>query len=115
MRRSLSGVFKKLKKDINKDRRKLSAISAKRYKYLPLGKKDFLRTDNAALKSLLQFKNPKWQVARAEAIHINTDALIRNYYWVEDKQVTLCRTTVEDDVWQYESLLSSVGLIGVQI
>ena len=96
------------------------------YKYL-YGRKFLLRTDHAALKWLLQFKNPEGQVARwierlqefdfdtehrAGAIHRNADALSRrpcakdckHCSRAEEKEAKLLRTAVVDDTWQPEDL-----------
>ncbi|KAG5896052.1 hypothetical protein JTB14_011047 [Gonioctena quinquepunctata] len=75
------------------------------YKYV-YGRRFLLRTDHAALKWLLQFKNPEGQVARwierlqefdfeiehrAGTSHKNADAL--------REEATLCRTAAMDDNW----------------
>ena len=96
------------------------------YKYL-YGRKFLIRTDHAALKWLLQFKNPEGQVARwierlqeydfeiehrPGTSHRNADALSRrpcqedckHCCRLEEKLATLTRTTVVDDRWQPEDL-----------
>ncbi|KAG5886026.1 hypothetical protein JTB14_023667 [Gonioctena quinquepunctata] len=91
------------------------------YKYV-YGRRFLLRTDHAALKWLLQFKNPEGQVARwierlqefdfeiehrAGTSHKNADALSRrpcpddcsHCRRAEEKEATLCRTAAMDDNW----------------
>jgi hypothetical protein len=96
------------------------------YKYL-YGRKFLLRTDHAALKWLLQFKNPEGQVARwierlqefdfdtehrAGTAHKNADALSRrpcmelckHCHKAEEKEAATYRTAVTNDDWQPEEL-----------
>lgn len=96
------------------------------YKYL-YGRRFLIRTDHAALKWLLQFKNPEGQVARwierlqeydfkiehrAGTSHRNADALSRrpcqdeckHCSRLEERHTTVARTTVVDDSWQPEEL-----------
>src|SRR5436190_24179524 len=96
------------------------------HKYL-YGRRFLLRTDHAALKWLLQFKNAESQVARwterlqeydfetehrAGKSHSNADALSRrpcptdckHCCRTEEKQAAVYQTTVEDDEWQPEKL-----------
>lgn len=96
------------------------------YKYL-YGRKFAIRTDHAALKWLLNFKNPEGQIARwierlqeydfdiehrAGLKHCNADALSRrpcsenckHCDKVEDKTAKTLRTTVVDDHWQPDNL-----------
>ncbi|KAG5888497.1 hypothetical protein JTB14_015742 [Gonioctena quinquepunctata] len=100
-----------------RDRRRVEHF----YKYV-YGRRFLLRTDHAALKWLLQFKNPEGQVARwierlqefdfeiehrAGTSHKNADALSRrpcpddcsHCRRAEEKEATLCRTAAMDDNW----------------
>ena len=96
------------------------------YKYL-YGRRFLIRTDHAALKRLLQFKNPEGQAARwierlqeynfviehrAGTSHRNADALSRrpcqdeckHCSRLEEKLSTVTRTTVVNDNWQIKDL-----------
>lgn len=93
------------------------------YKYL-YGRKFLLRTDHAALKWLLQFKNPEGQVARwierlqeydfdtehrAGTSHKNADALSRrpcpeDCQHCSRAEAKARRTTVIDDNWQPQTI-----------